>query len=61
MALLLKFLDESSDEHIFGWCFKRDEVHAVLATDVSALQPVDLIINFHKTLWRLYRKASVLY
>jgi len=45
---LLTFLDESSDEHIFGWGFERDEVHAVLAANVSALQPIDLIINFTK-------------
>ena len=44
----ITFLDESSDKHIFGWGFKRDEVHAILAADVSALQPIDLIINFTK-------------
>lgn len=38
------FLDESSDEHIFGWGFERDEVHAVLAANVSALQPIDLVV-----------------
>ncbi len=54
---ILTFLDESSDEHIFGWCFERDEVHAVLAADISSLQPVDLNINFHKLLWRLIQKS----
>ncbi len=54
---LLTFLDEPSDEHIFGRCFERDEVHAVLAADVSALQPVDLKTKFHKPLWQLIQKS----
>ena len=62
MTSSLTFLDESSDEHIFGWGFERDEVHAVLATDVSALQPVDLIINiFTKLYGDCTEKAKVIY
>jgi hypothetical protein len=38
----LTFLDEPPDEHVLGGSLKRDEVHAVLAADVAALQPVNL-------------------
>jgi hypothetical protein len=38
----LTLLDEPPDEHVLRGRLQGHEVHAVLAADVAALQPVDL-------------------
>jgi hypothetical protein len=40
----LTLLDESPDEHVLRRRLEGHEVHAVLAADVAALQPVHLVV-----------------
>jgi hypothetical protein len=45
LNIILTLLDKLEDQIVLLLCLHRDEVHAVLAADVAAVQPVNLPVG----------------